>query len=99
MIDRLSEEDAKRLLKAVDEKVPSFILDVAEMVSNTQLQAERQAPDAEEPGPSQAGWPSWCVCQRCREMPSDASRVCCGMRPDLCTSLMPVRLLCIILSL
>ena len=44
----------------------------------------------DDPGPDHQTWPSWCVCQHCREMPSDASRVCCGMRPDLCTSLMPV---------
>lgn len=42
--------------------------------------------------------PSWCVCQHCREMPTEWSKVCCGMRPDLCTSLMPVSVCALLTS-
>ena len=96
MIDSLSEERAKKILKSVADKMPSIILDVAEQLSKpTAAEAEPTQQPPAEPGPSAPGpdhqtWPSWCVCRRCREMPSDASRVCCGMRPDLCTSLQPV---------
>uniref|UniRef100_A0A672NKW5 P2X purinoreceptor 7 intracellular domain-containing protein n=1 Tax=Sinocyclocheilus grahami TaxID=75366 RepID=A0A672NKW5_SINGR len=33
--------------------------------------------------------PNWCVCQRCREMPSDIERKCFGQLPDFCISILP----------
>ena len=84
-IDRLDEVGAKELLKSVADKVPSLILDIMDRISRDD---EPSSPDPEE-----GSWPDWCICQNCREMPSDASRVCCGMRPDLCTSCIPVRTL------
>uniref|UniRef100_A0A672K456 P2X purinoreceptor 7 intracellular domain-containing protein n=1 Tax=Sinocyclocheilus grahami TaxID=75366 RepID=A0A672K456_SINGR len=35
--------------------------------------------------------PTWCVCQRCREMPSDIERKCCGQLPDFCISILAVQ--------
>jgi len=35
------------------------------------------------------GQPTWCVCQHCREMPTDIERKCCGQRPDRCISTLP----------
>lgn len=35
------------------------------------------------------GQPSWCVCQRCREMPTNIERKCCSQFPDTCVSSLP----------
>jgi len=29
--------------------------------------------------------PDWCVCGRCRQMPTELERVCCGMSPAHCS--------------
>ncbi|XP_060567955.1 P2X purinoceptor 7-like [Ruditapes philippinarum] len=84
LVDRLSEEGARKILKAVAEKMPSLVIDLAE-----QLQRE-EGPSSPGPDePDQPNQPHWCICGRCREMPTDSSRVCCGMRPELCHSIMP----------
>ncbi|MEE6519343.1 hypothetical protein FKM82_031093 [Ascaphus truei] len=30
--------------------------------------------------------PNWCTCGKCRPMPTAEESVCCGMRPETCTS-------------
>ncbi|KAK3096037.1 hypothetical protein FSP39_022265 [Pinctada imbricata] len=35
------------------------------------------------------GGPSWCTCGRCRQMPTEAEKVCCGKSPDNCVSRTP----------
>ena len=79
MVDELDGVSAKQLLKQVIERNPSLILDVAAKLS------------PEEPIPCpHPEVPSWCVCQHCRDMPTDLEKLCCGMRPDLCSSTQPV---------
>ena len=34
--------------------------------------------------------PDWCVCGRCRQMPTEQERVCCRKAPAHCTSALPV---------
>ena len=81
MIDSLGVDQTKKILKAVAEKMPSVILDVVEELSVT--------PDPVLLGPSRQDL-SWCVCNHCHDMPTDREKVCCGMRPDLCSSIQPV---------
>ena len=34
--------------------------------------------------------PNWCVCSRCRQMPTEIERVCCEQQPEHCISRTPV---------
>ncbi|KAH3706183.1 hypothetical protein DPMN_036968 [Dreissena polymorpha] len=40
--------------------------------------------------PEGAESPDWCVCGKCREMPTQAERICCEREPRHCFSLLPV---------
>lgn len=41
-------------------------------------------------GGSQVGTrPEWCVCNNCREMPTDIEKKCCQQHPQFCISKMP----------
>ncbi|KAH3797624.1 hypothetical protein DPMN_151208 [Dreissena polymorpha] len=39
--------------------------------------------------PEGAESPDWCVCGKCREMPTQAERICCEREPRHCFSLLP----------
>ncbi|XP_052696198.1 uncharacterized protein LOC128174778 [Crassostrea angulata] len=47
---------------------------------------EPQQPEG--PGPSQSQ-PSWCVCNFCKEMPTQRERLCCQNDPESCISRLP----------
>lgn len=46
------------------------------------------APPSDPPGQG-PNKPEWCVCMKCREMPTDVERKCCGQPPQHCISLLP----------
>ena len=58
----------KTLLLSMIDLHPSLMLNVMEP-------AQRQ-PGGYHPGPGGA-IPGWCVCGKCREMPTEAEKVCC----------------------
>ncbi|XP_078022366.1 P2X purinoceptor 7-like [Epinephelus lanceolatus] len=41
--------------------------------------------------PQPAGMPDvpWCICGRCRDMPTDLEKLCCGEEPNYCVSQLP----------
>ena len=45
------------------------------------------------PSASESNSPSWCKCNRCREMPTEVERKCCGYIPRNCVSMESVRLM------
>ena len=46
-------------------------------------------PEALAPMPDGSAPPHWCVCNNCREMPTDIERLCCQQQPQYCTILLP----------
>ena len=40
--------------------------------------------------PGDGSAPDWCVCGRCRQMPTELEQVCCRKSPAHCTSALPV---------
>ena len=61
---------------------PSLLLDVFDMTD--------EDGDPEHPPPPGLEKPSWCSCHRCREMPTDLEKKCCGKTPEGCLSVKPV---------
>lgn len=82
LVDQLTGEEAKDLLKEISKKMPFLVLDVAD-----RLQAGPQS------SPPRGEFPDWCVCTRCRPMETVQQHVCCGMRPELCHSINAVSFL------
>ncbi|XP_052277713.1 P2X purinoceptor 7-like [Dreissena polymorpha] len=76
LVDRLTGEEAKDLLKEISKKMPFLVLDVAD-----KLQAGPHST------PPRGDFPDWCICTRCRPMETVQQHVCCGMRPELCHSI------------
>ena len=70
MIESLTEEEAKEMLKEISNRQPAVILDVASVLSCRQQQPQGS------PGPV-APQPSWCVCTKCPPMDRDEDKVCC----------------------
>uniref|UniRef100_A0A8C6WH64 P2X purinoreceptor 7 intracellular domain-containing protein n=1 Tax=Neogobius melanostomus TaxID=47308 RepID=A0A8C6WH64_9GOBI len=56
---------------------PGFLFDIL---------AENPPADPDVEAPHQ---PDWCVCSRCREMPTDIEKKCCGQDPRDCISQLP----------
>lgn len=61
---------------------PSLLMDVFEMTHDDG--------HPEDPPPPGINKPNWCSCTRCREMPNDAERKCCGKTREGCLSIQPV---------
>lgn len=55
------------------------MFDILEAGSRTRVQ------QGYHPSPDQ-GSPNWCSCRNCREMPTEAERLCCGQLPENCFS-------------
>ena len=85
MIDEMTDEERKEMLKEVSRRQPAIILDVAAILSKRQHERGSDP----EPDPVEAS-PSWCTCGKCPEMSRDEDKVCCNMAPQFCNSLRPV---------
>ncbi|XP_039525452.1 P2X purinoceptor 7-like [Pimephales promelas] len=79
LIGRLSLQQSHQMLRDILHHDPSLVFDL-------RLRTSEGVPPVP---PSTAAAPSWCVCARCREMPTDLERKCCGFRPAECISSMP----------
>jgi hypothetical protein len=80
-IEEMSDEERKELLFRTGEKHPSLLIDIID-------QAAPQG--GSHPLPDGAA-PSWCICLKCRDMPTQEERICCGRPPNQCKSQLPVR--------
>lgn len=87
LIDQLSGEESKELLKEMSKEIPSVVLDVSEILTR-----RNEEPDPPTPPQPDGEVPNWCVCNHCVPVNSVIERVCYEMRPDLCLSLRPVSL-------
>lgn len=70
-----SEKLREMVLKLIDRE-PALVFDLCEGV-------EEPGPPPQPPTPAS---PSWCKCGRCREMPTELERKCCGCLPRNCIS-------------
>ncbi|XP_062582972.1 P2X purinoceptor 7-like [Saccostrea cucullata] len=76
-ISQMESEELKQLCLKMAEKHPSLVHDILR------------------PAPQQGGYhpqpggasPDWCVCGKCREMPTNTEKVCC--RKERCVTLLP----------
>lgn len=68
---------AQHVLELCLARDPSLTFDVINQL--------RPAPTA----PPVSGQPTWCICQRCREMPSVEEKKCCNQQPPGCISTLP----------
>uniref|UniRef100_A0A8C5GSS6 P2X purinoreceptor 7 intracellular domain-containing protein n=1 Tax=Gouania willdenowi TaxID=441366 RepID=A0A8C5GSS6_GOUWI len=50
---------------------------------------ELQMTNAPAPGTQVSNQLSWCVCNNCRDMPTDVECKCCGQQPEACISILP----------
>jgi hypothetical protein len=78
----LDGDQVKALLLTVSDKQPSIILDAIETSQSGGIMP-----------PSSSNNLSWCVCNYCREMPTDIERLCCGQQHTHCISRLPVSLI------
>nr|XP_022341027.1 P2X purinoceptor 7-like [Crassostrea virginica] len=79
----MSTEGLRELVMQVCERDPSLILDVVDHTSQEERSRRgyHPLPDGDSP--------AWCVCGRCRDMPSVEERECCRQTPENCISLQP----------
>ncbi|XP_052213985.1 uncharacterized protein LOC127832518 [Dreissena polymorpha] len=81
-------EDMKTMPREQLEKIILGVLD-----ENPGLILDFHKPVARGEGgyhpPEGAESPDWCVCGKCREMPTQAERICCEREPRHCFSLLP----------
>lgn len=76
-IAKMELEELRQLCHRMAEKHPSLVHDIL-----------RPAPQQGGYHPQPGGaFPDWCVCGKCREMPTDAEKVCC--RKERCITLLP----------
>lgn len=83
-ISQLSEDRLRGVVERLCQRDPSLVFQVVNESSEEQR-------DGYHP-PADAAWPTWCVCQKCREMPSEEEKMCCGQIPIDCLSTLPVRI-------
>eukprot|EP00105_Crassostrea_gigas_P043083 XP_019927231.1 PREDICTED: P2X purinoceptor 7-like isoform X2 [Crassostrea gigas] len=79
----MSAEGLRELVMQVCERDPSLILDVVHHTSQ-----EERGRGGYHPLPDSDS-PDWCVCGRCREMPTEEERECCKQTPVNCISSQP----------
>lgn len=76
-IAKMELEELRQLCLRMAEKHPSLVHDIL-----------RAAPLQRGYHPQPGGaFPDWCVCGKCREMPTEAEKVCC--RKERCITLLP----------
>jgi hypothetical protein len=79
LLQEMSLDDHRRLAAGMLERQPGLIFDLL-----LEHQQRHGAPtSAEVPGVP------WCTCGKCRDMPTDRERKCCGQDPVHCVSLLP----------
>ncbi|XP_013391824.1 P2X purinoceptor 7-like [Lingula anatina] len=78
-ISKMDVAQLRDICLSMAEKHPSLVFDL--------LQPPVPQPGGYHPQPDVAS-PSWCVCQKCREMPTDIEKQCCGK--ENCITLLPV---------
>lgn len=79
-IEGMTDEERKDLLLKAGKKHPSLFKELIERVPH----------GGSHPQPG-ATSPNWCSCMKCREMPTEVQRVCCGCPPpNSCQSDLPV---------
>jgi hypothetical protein len=83
-VAQLSEERAKEVLCLVVDGQPGLIYNILDRIEVPQPSGYHPSPDSQTPG--------WCICSRCRQMPTLPERVCCNQHPDNCISQLPVSL-------
>lgn len=83
-VEQMSAEGLRELVMQVCERDPSLILDVVHHTSQ-----EERGRGGYHPLPDSDS-PDWCVCGRCREMPTEEERECCKQTPVNCISSQPV---------
>ncbi|CAL8363129.1 unnamed protein product [Boreogadus saida] len=79
----LNLEASHHLLELCLEREPSLIFDLLAM------SIPHPTSDPQQPGPSDPQQPAWCICTKCKEMPTDIERKCCGQLLDSCVSMLP----------
>lgn len=78
-IQRLDLHQARTILEQSLSRDPSLIFDVLSQL----------VPEAPPPVPPVHLQPSWCICQRCRGMPTLLEQKCCNQQPQMCISTLP----------
>ncbi|XP_013856187.1 P2X purinoceptor 7 [Austrofundulus limnaeus] len=79
LIQHLDLQQTQQVLEQCLARDPSMIFDVL-------CYFRPASPSTIPPVPGQ---PSWCICHRCREMPTVVERKCCTQQPHLCISTLP----------
>ncbi|KAK3097958.1 hypothetical protein FSP39_014848, partial [Pinctada imbricata] len=81
-LQHIGEDQLRSLVMRLCQRNPSFVLDVWNESTASQIQGGYHPPPNSEA-------PSWCLCSFCREMPTEAERVCCRQVPVNCYSRVP----------
>ena len=78
-IEQMTDEERKNLLISAGRNHPSFFLGMIDQVPHGSFhpQPEGDSPD-------------WCSCGKCRDMPTQQERLCCGRPLNSCQSDLPV---------
>lgn len=79
-IEEMTDEERKELLLKAGEKHPSLFMQI--------IDGHHAPHGGFHPQPTDQT-PSWCSCLRCRDMPTQAERICCGRPPNQCQSQLP----------
>ena len=74
--------ELRHLLGRILTREPGMVFDVVQSIN----------PGGTPPSPSSNTPDSWCTCGRCREMPTDLERKCCGLIAPNCISILAVSL-------
>ncbi|KAL1006776.1 hypothetical protein UPYG_G00076950 [Umbra pygmaea] len=77
-ICEMSLDQSHQVLELCLTRDPSLMFDVLQRLSE----------NAPPTGPPVSGQLTWCVCQRCREMPTFVEKKCCGQHPEYCVSML-----------
>lgn len=77
-IESMSEDEVRHLLFEILDAQPSLVFSKA-------------APAIPHGGyhPTNSEAINWCTCSFCRDMPTEVEKLCCGMTPDTCISILP----------
>ncbi|XP_070578696.1 P2X purinoceptor 7-like [Ptychodera flava] len=73
----MPEGEKNELLQKIVDNNPSLVFNIVQQASSQ--------PGGYHPAPN-ADVPKWCICTRCREMPTDPEKLCCERQPNMCIS-------------